>query len=722
MQPRRPTSFERRHFCCWACSLATLIGALAVPTRVWAEHLTIEFDTLGEAAPAHLCVRAPFLAGKATEVWQEGQTCAGILPAEWERGADGCFLSPEPTKGNEPPFFVRCTPKSSPSESQPIADDARVVVLEVRDVGVDTVVLAGNTARITFNTATRALVKGKTPTVSVRGGHYHDQEAVAFPLNGQNQWTKMTLRPRCVQRQVALPQYHCGEQATAPERKVDVAYSTAPRNRVCQLNGPGAVDTCTIRLEKTGPTEVEATDCGHKFGARLEPPLPPERIELEVENFWFRWAPNCLSPRNSCPAPRWPAADISCGETSPSPECPKERPDCKPEEKVCMYNACHGAARFPTQVRLEPAGSATQQWDEILGSPGQVLHGFTPPDQRRVTLHWTWPDKKIGEIPQKIEKDSKGSEACKKCKQSVPDASSYLSDNDNPRCRDCSAALREEKTRLPGNEIDYLEVRTPEGRVHHVGVVTNQIRVPELECEDRLTLTYHGRLAYVPSYEKFEPDKGVIVPAPEEKRRDKMLFGISVGGGARRLWHPSNQWGPQGEVEGIGVVTPTGYSLGPGWGTIKMEIRGGAILTDHPYCYGFSTSADASSKKCEALELRPTWFFFGEFGTTVYSGDKWPMVGTKWSIGVSLGGGRSYYFLQRDSNKVPVRWLFTARLAVGYELIRGITAVAQLRVLWPDPTFATTFDEAGMSSYGNDGRKRPTTITFGPMLRFDNVF
>jgi hypothetical protein len=279
---------------------------------------------------------------------------------------------------------------------------------------------------------------------------------------------------------------------------------------------------------------------------------------------------------------------------------------------------------------------------------------------------------------------------------------------------DQGSVTRQERAKQPGSEIDYLELRTPEGRVHNLGLGTTQIRVPELECHDEVNLTYKGRLAYSAGQSAFDPETGgVVVPAPETKQR--VLFSAAIGGGVNWLLDQKNgELTPAAEAD-VGVLFPPD-------GRWKWNLRAAAILAGHWYCY--ELGRQKRDKPCDdSRKMFPYWRLFAEVGRS------W-LGASGLAAEYSIGTGHSFYFYERDGAKFQSGlldgWLFTARGAFGYELVRGITVLLQVRLTGPERVYATTFDEMGVSSHaptaGGLFHSLPITVPVGLMVRFDDIF
>jgi hypothetical protein len=654
-----------------------------------------------------------------------------------------CFVEPPSEAGTK----YKCTLSSSYAPDRDSRDAIggrhRVVILSVKGVGVEDVSLTGNTVQIRFNPPISGREKGRTPSIDIDSGSYHSQEAVAFPLDGRNQWTKMTLRPLCAQRRVVVPQYECVTVDQEGSRSVEIGFESSEQTEYlgasrCRQTGSSLEYQCAIPISKTGATSVTASACKKTvtFKARLDPPLPPDPIELLPAKFMLSWVPNCLSSQESCPVVSAASGGLNCPAEPDRPDWLKGALH-DSGEKRCTYRCTSDrGAHLPTTLRLHPKNeSVNQYWDEVLTFPGQILRGFIPAEQRRISLNWNWPetDRRIGDLPDQEVKGRKPGD-CAECRSKVENEaskdcpaqrelrlnlklSSYGRDaclKKFEACGRCPAELRNNLAKRTGSEIDYLEIRTPEGRIHNVGVDATQIRVPELECSDQVALTYKGRLSYRQEHKPYEANaEGVEVPSPDASRKQKVLFSAAIGGGVQWLpYHEQGGFAPAGEVDGIVVLTPIGYSV---WGIWKLDVRSGLLLAGRPYCYQLGGEGTPCQ---DSHGLFPYWRVVVEDGLTVY----WPS-GLRFEA--SAGFGHSFYFYERDSNKFQhgtwSGFLATGRMAFGYELVRGVTVSIQGRASYPEPIYGTTFGDAGVVRHGPIDGNRWSLNPLGIMLRFDDI-
>ena len=711
-----------------AGAIAALFVFLLAPVAAYAGQLTIEFETFGEPPPAQLCVLAKSLdEGKSYSACESAPERCG-LPAGLSLGVpqNHCFEFKVPKDRS-----LLCTHAPGGSSSS-------IAVLELGGVGIGKFVLTGRTALVNFNPIRQGSDKGNPPSIALVGGHYHASDAVAFPLDGRNQWAKLSLHPRCVERELSLPNFACetsaasnlpvklkffknthGSSLTNEEQEKANEMSTGS---TCELSGSGDINTCTVPLGQEGKMVVVAKACEHEFRATGQEPVPPERIELAAQKFWFLWARSCLSPKGSCPVSQWMSADVRCTD-SPAKSCTKSSPKKIDEQLFCKYE-CKGSSNFPANIRLTPGDSVSQHWTELLNFPGQVLFGFTPAERRQIPIHWTWPDLLISELPDDPEE-------CKTCRENTcggkkkkkacaeenlklisDEGGGYL---DKKACEICADKLREKRENAYGREIDYLEIRSPEGRVHHVGMTTKRISVPEFDCDDQLTITYVGRQSYRQAHPQFRQNTGVDIKSPNDLSNSDGLVALSVGGGIRYLRHQESSLSPQVEAELIYVVTPNGWR-GPWSLTSKLEVRAGAVLVNQPYCSEYARTGDGDSDvSCaDHLEQVLYWRFLVEPGLTFFLSPKWRLES---SVGLAIPS----YFWLHDSDKLPSRPQGTIRGAVGYELVRGVTVMLQYRLLVPEYTFATKFDASGLSRSGEDGETHSSGHLFGLTVRFDDL-
>jgi hypothetical protein len=716
-----------------ALALATLL--LAREGRALAETLTIQLDTLGESLPAVVCVGATLIEGRRLQWWMEAGVKTGASASEKTVSTRLNALVNDQSKvscvqglgDQDEQHFYKCFLNERPNDERHNGED-RALVIEVQGVGVEAASWSGDTVQIATVSQVGGTSKGRLAQLTIHRGSYFEQEALSFPLDGRNQFTKMKLRPLCVKRQVILPRHVClrdpDKQKTQSNDNKRLYLSEGcakakPEDADksgCQSVEIGADGMAAIPLrdrekvyvhECVDDATAHCTGCDTILYADIGTPVPDRRIQLHPWQFGFKWKTNCLSPTRKCPEvqtgahftcqamPEKQAAPLGANGTT---RCPKK------DDGYCFYR-CEGNADLPAKIRMvERRDTVNQNWEELLSYPGEELRGYIPPEQREVHLDWSWgshaaPEEKMTceEMPSAEEVDASGPRT---------------SPGEKPGSEIDHLGVPTPKQRIrrgkkPGSEIDYLEVRTPEGRVHNLGLGTGQLRVPELECNDGLALTYKGRLTYKTEYNAYDPDKGVKVSDPDGLRAKAILFGVAVGGGLRILPGQPNRTGvvePAAEVDAVLAIPAWDFHL------FRPEIRATAILGAARYCFQL---ARESGGACDQNGQLAFWRLLLEPGLTKY----W---GTILRLELSPGIGFSTYFWERDSWRIRRGPVLALRFGAGIELFRGATLLFATRLMYPEVTYGTTFDEAGMASYGplQDGMP---SLNFGLMLRLDDI-
>ncbi len=384
----------------------------------------------------------------------------------------------------------------------------------------------------------------------------------------------------------------------------------------------------------------------------------------------------------------------------------------------CTYAfACEDGGRFPAKLELSVPNSevesVNQSWQETLTYPGETLEGYLPPERRRVRLDWKWKP-----TPQDPGERGACPAGSARPSQSAP--------SNRPRTgtkRDASPAerarcARQRRAEWPGEEIDWVALRTPAGTMHRVHIGANHLSIPELDCEDVVSYQYLGTREYE-EHVATDSTTGVTLADPDDVRASAVSLGVAVGGGVRMLPHLPNHWvGPQGEVAVI--LTFTEASWRSEWfllpwlktrNTVQLELRLAGTMAAQPYCAHYGSGSRCADGDWELipywrfpLDLGAQWFFEKRFRFSA-------------GAGVALGS----FTWWRDNERVPMRGLGTARTAVGFGITKAFSVEAQGRAYLGEQVNRTNFDAAGTVSYGMNDHASRWSFTTGLLLRLDNV-
>jgi hypothetical protein len=477
----------------------------------------------------------------------------------------------------------------------------------------------------------------------------------------------------------------------------------------------------TLQVSNAGNTKkVSVKRCHHTFTAQWSGNVPPQRLELESAKFEFRWRPNCLSPRDTCPTAVLPGANVSCG--------PPERP----AGGECSYQ-CTGSTRFPVQVQFrfpDDNGTRSRIWNESLDIPGQLLLGYVPESQRSVLLNWNWPSAVEPEDcaakaddPERLacvkDYDAEQSHQCLAEYKDVAPAKAAL----NKR-RQCVQKynLNHRKDRVSGvagDRIYYTELKTPEGTVHRVHYAANQLRIPELDCQDFISYRYVGTRSFEERVAEVDSDGGVRLDDPNEMRTDKFALGAALGGGARFLPGAGPvALGPQAEVNVIAVLR----HLRPSVEALDLEFRAAATFGTQPYCSRLIDSPGGGRCATTDWERLPYWRFPLVFGANWQIPRALEKDSPPLTFGLHTGVALTSYFFSRDASKLERPALWSSRLSFGYRASPGVSFESYVWVLVGEQPIETVFDDAGVRRQGAISGVWRTSFIPGALIRIDDVF
>ncbi len=634
-------------------AMVGVICAVAVARPASADDLlTIRFDLHGEEPPAQLCILADFAPGKLAKTLTEIRRELPVEP-----------VAASPKHACRATSGLDAVPDAGLRYwclENPAGKGEGVAYLRVDGAIVISSELSRNVAR--FGLRPRPKDEQSPARIELLGGDYYDQSPVAFRLSDGTQLTEISLIPRCAKRRITVPEYECAEgEAKGRARTIDGA--------VLSGSAGNSLDVIVYNGKGTGG-KITLNDCGHTFAASFTGPAPPKQIELEAKGFWFQWTRNCLA-RRTCPRrPVLIGQSASCElleEGRPVGE--GERPKLKGtmrDQQTCDYS-CTGDTRFPATVQMSfSQASVTRSWTENLGVPGQKLSGYIPEEQRRIALAWRWSE---------------------------------------------SRSKRVDRT---ADEIRYVELRTPEGRLHRIHHDTAQVRIPELDCGDYVSYRYVGTRAFDEELVPVGEGGAVLLKDPKESRIDNFRLGAVLGGGVRHTTGTTDvNWGPQGDVEVVAVIRHLRDLFE--WSSVALdfEVRVGAVLSDHPYCSRFT--GDAKGKACQRSdwERMPYWRFPMTGGLNLH-------LPARFTVGWGLGAAPTTYHFAKDATKVSRPILGVMRTHLGYKLGAAVAFELYWHHYWGEEVWETVFDHAGVRSVGHPNGAS-TAQTIGIALRLDDL-
>jgi hypothetical protein len=649
----------------------------------YAEVLTVRFETYGESAPSVLCVvSTPAVGATQTgENYVKGDEIDRYLEHELSRfpPATECGTKTDPLDVTKR-YRVQCEGARAKTN--------RGVVLLLNNSSVSSVGLSQNVGRIEF---VRARNSHGTIDVKVLGGSYQPQSDVPTALTGDSESVDFSLIPLCVSRVVAIPEHRCnGLEAEAYKHSSNV-----------RTDGPIGTRHVSIVIDNQVQPHGSfwLSHCGTRFSADWGSVVPPREIRLEVTDFAFRWQTSCLAPERACPGPpKISGVGVSC----------ERKPHIGFE---CEY-VCSGATRFPTSAEFAiQEGSVTQLWTESLLFPGQILAGYVPPDQRRLKLSWSWDAAECDAAQTRVE------ECLGVCDRLVA-----LLENPDKRCAKqqslleaCLQRSRQARADRPGDKIDYVELRSPEGHLYRVRHDTHQVRMPELDCDDYITYRYIGTRVFD---EKLVPTQASVsvLPDPSESRRDRFGVGAGLGGGEQHI--SGAGWGAQGEIQAILVFRHLRDLAGALiWQRLDIEARIAGVVAGQSYCSHFSQKAEA---KCAGKGSGADWDQIVYWRIPVTVGPTY-YLGDDFRIGFGFGPALTTFSWAQDSGKAYRPVLFAAHMHLGILLSRAIGVEAYMRLFSGERVRQTVFDPFGVAGQGVYSNASSASVFFGLLLRVDNL-
>jgi hypothetical protein len=650
--------------------LTAFLMAIAAPDANAAPRetlVTVAFQALGQDPPSKLCVVADYMTAPSVATTPAGLEASIAADSEAPSmpgkpaspatapGSSTCDQDPTCQMLVEPLVEM---PKQLSRQCVPGTGKGGIAVLYFANVEVmGEPTLIEGVARIRLGVSPKSLPE--PVQAQLIGGHYWPDSPVPVQLTENAQLVPMTLRPRCFERDVTIPD-HKGQCAAPEWTGATAGTHTGDSYRPCLHN------------EQHGSSTVKASICNHVFKAEWSGDRLPDQVRLETEVFHFDWHQNCLIG-NECPAV---GGDVHCGDGKPVFG-----------ENVCRYT-CSGATRFPAAVRFSfgpGRQSGAASWTDTLTAPGQELASFISPEQRSVRLSWAW-----------NEHDRQG---------------------------------RSTRAGRAADTIDYVQIRTPGGQIHNVLPTAEQIRIPELDCDDSVSYRYVGSRLFREQPSQVQADGGdvpgksarasaalgeVELQDPSQVRTDNVGIALAFGAGGRGVrGGGSAVWGPYAQAQVILVFRQL-----RDWAPLRsnkvgvdIDLRGGAIFLGQPYCSIVETSDSPGT--C-AWEYVPFWQIPFTLGPNF-------LLASNWTLGFGIGATLQTYHLSQDAPKVGRPLLFTAVAHVGYRLSRAMTVEAQAEVLGAEDIRERTFDEAGVLS-DVQASDSGLAVLLGGLVRVDNLF
>jgi hypothetical protein len=266
------------------------------------------------------------------------------------------------------------------------------------------------------------------------------------------------------------------------------------------------------------------------------------------------------------------------------------------------------------------------------------------------------------------------------------------------------------------DELEYVEIRSPEGRVHRVPFGSSQLRIPELDCDDHLSVRYVGTRSFREQLVRVGEHSTVKLPNPSMMHTDDFTLAGAIGGGWRYQDGAGRlDWGPQAELMAILVWRGWRGGSRPSVG-FHFEFRASAILAAQPYCARLVATKDDESESCEAEDWSRTsyWRFPLQVGPNL-------QLGRSVTAGFAVGFAPTFYHLANDSGRLNRPVLGALRAHLGYKLTRGISVEPYLRAFWGEEVRKTLFDVAGVREAGESQDVSSWSLFPGALIRADDI-
>jgi hypothetical protein len=651
---------------------------IAWPRASLAGTISIQFETFHEEAPDSLCVVGAFVHVRDEKAATPDLGPQSLFGAEgvaqrvsYSREQRELRLSDAPVSPWFPSISVprgsdwaTFRPRYICKLNNFSAGTGSFAVLHVKDAIVSKVQLSQTLATLEVQPENGR--QDRPVQIELIGGTYLNQVTLSVLLTADNQRIDIPLVPRWVQRRLTRGEFHCSRpQQPAP----GASNITRSEEAGCKATD----DQYCISLRKDPPDRISLKDCDHEFSHVRRDRVPSDPIRLNPTQFWFNWEHHCLAPPGKCPIVYWPSSDVRCDQEGKGPNA-----------NQCRY-MCTGPAEFPAKgVRLGFTSTAgtPPTWTEEISYPGITVRGYLAPEERRVVLNWDWPTSpRLARLKPEQRERRKGE-------------------------------LRDVRATLPGDELEYLELKTPEGRVHRVHFRTTQIRVPELDCGDYLSYRYVGARSFEEEDAEVLPSTGILLKDPDSLHKTLVNIGFTGGAGVRyspRLHKYS--LGPQAEAALFLVFRVADFKLLAR--LVEPEMRIGATFAGQPYC---SLASTDRTTNCAAGDWQSInyWRVFAEPGLRQYTS-------AKWSWGLGTGAAYGVFFSSSDAPLVTQHVLWTGHISLGYEIVHGVALDLQGRAYYGEQYNQTIFNQTGVVRSGAITNASRWSLFPGLMLRLDDL-
>ena len=388
----------------------------------------------------------------------------------------------------------------------------------------------------------RKLGNFKDKRLEILGGSYLETDRV-FPIGGSHR-VVLPIYPRCGKHEVKLMPM----KTLVRNKRVSVTVEFKDRGsndaQCCnvEVDAKGRFETYVPYAANRDGRERKTLTCTVKergarapdravFEAEWYETMPPKVIRTHMSQVSFYWRRHCLYPQETGAAGNrgFGGGRARCPDAALSEVGLDCRARFNRRDNTCLY-VCGGdkgrekvSARFhiPTAVTFSRPGT-TDTWSESLRYVGQTLSGYVRPEDRQLAVDFSaW----NADDPQSL-------------------------------------------TRVPGDRIDYIQVRSPKGDVHRIKVRQTgeqRVKVPWVRCEDVLAYRNVGRRTYREDTLLVE-DGGIALPHPE-RTAQKWGWALMTGGGYNTSWTKKDDRSPfsrnpHGWIKAALTYRPIGRTLG----------------------------------------------------------------------------------------------------------------------------------------------------------------
>jgi hypothetical protein len=627
----------RFRFLVLVCLLLTF-GHLA---EARASQIVIALQTPSELLPSRVCVLASRvsdrLAKKKDVDWNQFATdpiigtarsvSDGLTPPcvsnqnacercdipSYKTGTFVCIAVAAPAPA---PPAVAPLPAAPPAATPPVAappvpaatsQHARLPSMRDLFLKVDGVLLSDLTVRgadlvldVDVPEGSRALVEGL-------GGAYYPVLAHAVSVG---ETLAVPLRNRCVRMplEYVVGSGDSGSSLSCNSGATKAAFDDFQENAaLATLLVPEAGAVTTVELHR-GSTTYEGQFSDPSAGA----------VKLEATTFRFTWQKSCfVLGRRKAPsivgASECPAATL----VGPGKACDLVSGAALTKKDECTYTcSTERALEFPTPVRLElepptrnPApndapdvGKASSggrrqdsiAWQDSISTPGAVLRSFTAKEDRAFYLSWPpepWTER--------------------------------------------------------GQEIDAVEITTPDGNVHRLTHDADRVVVGGLQCSAALSYHYAGRVPHRVVSAEVSGDRFDLPPA--EHAQQVIVLGVRAHGGVLHDLEADSSvsYAPKADLELFALIDA------------RYVISLSGEFTSHP---SVSQFADESERWSSSTQVRTR--LLGGYVFRFWSSDVY--------LAPEIGGGLATRALAADWSKSKPSFIAEARVRLGFDISNSV--------------------------------------------------